>query len=376
MGKPAIIVSVTSDLATDQRVKRICDTLHDAGYEILLSGRVLSKSLPVDDRPYRIRRTRHFFNKGALFYAEYNIRLLIFLLSGRYDILHSNDLDTLPANYLASLIRRKILVYDSHEYFTEVPELKNRKLVRKIWETIEKIIFPRLDHIITVSGSIAGEYMKKYGKLPKIIRNLPETPAIRPDCSRSDFGIPAGKKLIILQGTGINRDRGAEEAVKSMEFVNNAILLIAGTGDVLPQLKEQVNNNHLNDRVMFIPPLPYRELMCLTRLCDAGLTLDKDTNLNYRFSLPNKLFDYIMAGIPVVASPLPEIIEIVEKYGIGLIIRDYSPMEIAKTINSLLKDENNCNRSENLKKAAVELSWEKEKHKLLDIYNEFSALSG
>jgi glycosyltransferase involved in cell wall biosynthesis len=376
VGKPGVIVSVTSDLATDQRVKRICGTLHDAGYEILLRGRILSRSLPVEDRPYRIRRIRHFFNKGALFYAEYNLRLFIFLLFGRYDILHSNDLDTLPANYLASLIRRKILVYDSHEYFTEVAELKDRNLVRKTWEAIEKIIFPRLDHIITVSGSIAGEYMKKYGKRPEIIRNFPETPVLMRDCSRSDFGIPSGKKLIILQGTGINRDRGAEEAVESMEFVKNAILLIAGTGDVIPQLREQVHNSGLNDRVIFIPPMPYRELMCLTGLCDAGLSLDRDTNLNHRFSLPNKLFDYIMAGIPVVASPLPEISDIVEKYGIGMIVMDHSPAEIARAINSILDEEHKSNRSENLKKAASELNWEKEKHKLIDIYNEFGAVSG
>lgn len=363
-----IIVSVTNDLATDQRVKRFCGTLHSGGYDILLTGRILPRSLPVDDRPYEIRRVKHWFNKGAMFYAEYNLRLLFFLLSERYDILHSNDLDTLPASFLASRIRKKTLIYDSHEYFTEVPELSGRKMVKKIWETIERLILPRLDHIITVSDSIAAEYRDKYGKHVETIRNVPEKTSARHSFPPSHYGLPAGKKLVILQGSGINRDRGAEEAVSSMEFVKEAVLVIAGDGDILPQLREQVIKRKLNEKVVFVPPLPYSELMHLTGLCDAGLSLDRDTNLNYRYSLPNKLFDYITAGIPVVVSPLPEVRAIVEKYKIGLIIADHSPAEIAKTINSILFKIPGPYWHENLKKASDELNWENEKQKLLDVY--------
>ena len=364
-----IIVSVTNDLATDQRVRRFCGTLHAAGYEILLTGRMLPGSLPVDDRPYVTRRVKHWFVKGAMFYAEYNIRLFLFLLFTRHDFLHSNDLDTLPANYLASRLRKKPLVYDSHEYFTEVPELSNRKMVKRVWEKIEKLIFPRLEQVITVSNSIATTYNEKYGKNPVVIRNVPERTVInQSNTTPSAYGLPYGKKLIILQGTGINRDRGAEEAVSAMEFVDNSVLVIAGKGDVLPLLKNQVKENRLSDRVIFIPPLPYGELIRLTSICDAGLSVDKDTNLNYRYSLPNKLFDYITAGIPVVASPLPEIRKIVEKYDIGLIIKDHSPREIARAINSILFEKPRNYWRENLKTAADELSWDNEKYKLLEIY--------
>ena len=369
MKKPLIIVSVTNDVATDQRIKRFCRTLHEAGYEILVTGRLLPGSLPVGDRPYRVRRIRHWFNRGALFYAEYNIRLFIFLLSSGHDILHSNDLDTLPANYLASRLRKKTLVYDSHEYFTEVPELISRPGVKKIWETIEKFIFPRLGHTITVSDSIASAYSEKYGKEPCVIRNVPERETFGGTVSRSKYGLPEGRKLVILQGTGINRDRGAEEAVLAMEYIDNTVLVIAGRGDILPRLAAQVEKSHmLRDRVIFIHPLPYRELMQLTAICDAGLSLDKDTNLNYRYSLPNKLFDYISAGIPVVASPLPEVRKIIEKYNTGLVINDHSPSEIAGKIKSVL-DKPGHYWKENLQKAARELNWDMEKHKLLDIYS-------
>ncbi len=369
MKKQEVIVSVTSDIATDQRIKRICSTLHEAGYSILVTGRQLDGSLDVDNFPCRIRRVRHWFNKGWLFYAEYNMRLLIFLLFSKFDILHSNDLDTLPANFLASRLKRKILIYDSHEFFTEVPELNRRKTVKRIWEAIENLIFPRLNHIITVSNSIAREYCRKYGKEIQVIRNLPEKTEIRSPRDPSYYGLPPGKKLVILQGTGINRERGAEEAVSSMKLVKDAVLIIAGRGDVIPGLKEQVKKYSLNDRIFFLPAMPYRELMQLTCICHAGLSLDKDTSLNYRFSLPNKLFDYIAAGIPVVASPLPEVKEIVEKYGIGLIIENHSPVEIAGKISKILYDIPRNHWKDNLIRASEELNWEREKQKLLNIYN-------
>ncbi len=370
MRQKRIIISATNDLATDQRVKRHCSALHDEGYDILLTGRILGGSLPLDDMPWKTRRVRHWFNKGVLFYAEYNIRLFTFLLFTPCDIMHANDLDTLPANFLSSRIRGKPLVYDTHEYFTEVPELTGRPAVKKIWETIEKLIFPKLRHIITVNRSIALAYKEKYGKDIRIIRNVPEKWIGKAAVSPAFFGLPENKKLIILQGAGINRDRGAEEAVEAMRYIDNAILVIAGKGDVIPELQTKIRETSIQKKVVFIPPLPYKELMQLTGICDLGLSLDKDSNLNYRYSLPNKLFDYIMAGIPVLVSDLPELRHIVEKYEIGLIAQDYSPKGIAGSINSILFGTPEKNWKKNLQIAADTLNWEKERHKLISLYRQ------
>lgn len=369
MERIRIIVAATNDLATDQRLKRHCDTLYAGGYDILLTGRLLPGSLPLDDRPYKTRRVKHWFNKGFLFYAETNARLFVFLLFTSFDILNSNDLDTLPACYLASRLKRKALVYDSHEYFTEVPELNNRKLVKRTWEKIECSIFPKLRNIITVNQRIAGAYHAKYGKEIHIVRNLPERIVIKGPDSLAAYGIPGDKKAVILQGSGINRDRGAEEAIDAISQVENVVLIIAGSGDMIPALKQRVAEKHLQDRVIFIPLMPYSRLMGLTRLCDAGLSLDKGTSLNYRYSLPNKLFDYIMAGIPVVASPLPEVRKIVEGYGTGVLIKSHAPEEIAEKINTVLYIKPKTKWKGALDKAAGELNWDHEKHKLLDIYN-------
>ena len=371
MRQKRIIISATNDLATDQRVNRHCSALHDEGYDILLTGRMLGDSLPMDDRPWKTRRVRHWFNKGVLFYAEYNIRLFFFLLFTPCDIMHANDLDTLPANFISSRLRGKPLVYDSHEYFTEVPELTGRPAVKKIWETIEKLIFPKLRHIITVNRSIALAYKKKYGKEIRIIRNVPEKWGVKSAISPAFYGLPENKKLIILQGAGINRDRGAEEAVEAMRYIDNAILVIAGKGDIVPELKTKVRESSMQEKVIFIPPLPYKELMQLTSICDLGLSLDKDSNLNYRYSLPNKLFDYIMAGIPVVVSDLPELRYIVEKYEIGMVTGTYSPKGIAESIKSMLYGKPGKNWQENLQKAADDLNWNKERHKLTSLYSQF-----
>jgi glycosyltransferase involved in cell wall biosynthesis len=363
-----IIISVTNDLVTDQRLKRHCGALYDEGYDILLTGRLLKESLPLEDRPYRTRRVRHWFNKGFLFYAEYNTRLFFFLLFAPCDILHSNDLDTLPANYLISRLRARPLVFDSHEYFTEVPELTRRPVVRKIWETLESVIFPKLRYIITVNRSIALAYRKKYKKEVHIVRNVPERINEKHAVSRKLYSLPENKKLIIMQGAGINRDRGAEEAVEAMQYIENAVLVIAGKGDILPELKRIVSRLSLQERICFINTLPYKELMRLTMICDCGLSLDKDSNLNYRYSLPNKLFDYIMAGIPVVVSDLPELRHIVEKYQIGLVTGSVSPKGIAEKVNCLLYGTPVTNWKVNLKLASDDLNWDKEKHVLISLY--------
>ena len=152
--KRKIIVSVTNDLTYDQRVGKVCMSLHNQGYEICLVGRLLKDSAQID-RPYSVKRFKLLFNQGFLFYAFFNLRLFIFLLFSKGDIYHANDLDTLLANWLASKIKKKKLVYDTHEYFTGVPEIQDRPSVKKVWEAIEKKIFPTLKHVFTVNSSIA-----------------------------------------------------------------------------------------------------------------------------------------------------------------------------------------------------------------------------
>lgn len=369
----SIVVSVTNDLVTDQRVDRVCNTLTDMGFLVTLVGRERRRSLSLQPRRYRMERMRLCFGSGPFFYAEYNIRLFIKLLFGRMDILLSNDLDTLPANYLVSRLRGKELVYDSHEYYTETPELVNRKRVQGIWRAIEKGILPRLRHMYTVNESIARLYREQYNADVKVVRNLPYRKAYERAASRQELGLPVDQKIILLQGAGINIQRGTEEMVDAMQYIEGAIFVIIGGGDVLDQLKSRVREKNLESKVMFIPKMPFEELYRFTVHADLAVTLDKDTNINYRYSLPNKLFDYIQARVPVLASDLVEIRKVVEEYGIGKIIDTHEPRAIAAAVQEMLS--NNAQYEiwkENLSFAAEKLCWENEEKALTQIYSVFA----
>lgn len=305
------------------------------------------------------------FSKGPLFYMEYNFRLFLFLIFHRFDFLLSNDLDTLLPNYLVSRLKSKPLVYDSHEFYTGVPELVGRPAVQKIWTGIEKFIFPKLKYVITVNSSIAKLYTHLYGNEIAIVRNVPFKKVL-PEVTKKEMNLPEGKKIILMQGAGINVDRGAEEIIEALRNLSseNFIFLIVGSGDVIFILKEMVAKYKMEDKVIFTGKVPMDQLIRYTVLADVGITMDKDTNVNYRYSLPNKLFDYIQCGIPVLASDLVEIRAIVEKYEIGEIVSNLEPSYLSKKMADFLNNESKlAGYKKNALKAAEELCWEKEKIK-------------
>ena len=151
----------------------------------------------------------------------------------------------------------------------------------------------------------------------------------------------------------------------------NPDVLIIGGGDVIHHLKEMAEKEHLEGKIIFVNKLPPDELRAWTSLADIGLTLDKDTNINYRFSLPNKIFDYIHAGIPVLASDLVEVKRIVETYQIGRIAPDHHPKTLAKIINEMLSGKEYEMWKNNTRKAVEELTWEREEVKIKAVYSRF-----
>lgn len=367
--KKRVIFSVINDIVFDQRVNRVAGTLLQEGAEILVIGRQLRNSMSCNHLPYPVKRFRMIFNKGPFLYAFFNIRLFLYLLFRKVDILVANDLDTLLANYLVSRIRKATLIYDSHEYFTGVPEIQNRPFVRKVWQTIEKWIFPKLEHIYTVNQSIARIYEEKYNVNVGIVRNVSCKWNRSGNCSRNQLGLPANRFIVILQGSGINIDRGAEEAVLSMQYLDNTILMIIGDGDIVKNLKQMVSEQGLQSKVMFMEKVPYNILMNFTCAADVGITLDKDTNLNYKYSLPNKLFDYIQAGVPVLASKVVEVENIIKSYNIGDIIDNHNPEHIASKLKNMFSDMDRMQLwKKNLHIAGEELCWENEQGKIIEIF--------
>jgi len=371
--KKKAIISVINDLVTDQRVDKTASVLCELGFEVLMVGRQKTDSPRMPDRTYETHRMRLLWEKGPLFYAEYNIRLFFFLLTRPAGLLVSNDLDTLLPNYLVHLLKRTPIVFDSHEYFTATPELVDRPKVQKVWKWIERKIVPRLKDCITVNNSIAKLFFEEYGVKFNVVRNIPRRREGIPIPTRSELGLPLDKKIVLLQGSGINVQRGAEEAVEAMQFLDNTLLLIVGGGDVLEILKRMVTEKGLQEKVSFVPRQTPEKLAGYTANADIGLTIDKDTNINYRFSLPNKLFDYMYAGVPVLATPLVELKSIIEHYNIGTFIPDHEPKHIAKTIEDMLNDEDRLALyRKNTKLASDELNWETERQVLIKIFSAYA----
>jgi glycosyltransferase involved in cell wall biosynthesis len=316
------------------------------------------------------------FRKGFLFYKFFNIRLLLHLIYNRYDLLVANDLDTLLPNYIVSKLKQLPLVYDSHEYFTGVPEIQNRPIVKWVWKTIERLIFPHLKNVMTVSDSISFQYESEYGIRPITVRNCSKNANQIIPFSRDELQVNKDHLLLIMQGTGINIDRGGIELIEAISKTENVSLLIVGGGDMITVLKEKVIRYNLAERVKFFPKVPWEELIRYTKAADVGLSLDKDTNINYRFSLPNKLFDYITAGIPVIASNLPEVSKIVTENNCGIIIPDVSPAEIMKAIQKLKENQDLLAEfKKNAVIASESLSWENESIKAKSFYSSILGLS-
>jgi glycosyltransferase involved in cell wall biosynthesis len=362
-------MSVTSDVLHDQRVLRIAGTLMNLGASITIVGRKLKGPSGKTGSPIRIIRFRMLFRRGFPFYASFNIRLFFFLLFRKADILVANDLDTLLPNFLVSKLRRKSLVYDSHEYFTGVPEVQNRKFVYNVWKRIERMIFPGLKHVYTVSKAIAKTYQSEYGVDVEVVRNTPVKWDLTNQMHPTDLGLHEEREVIILQGTGINIDRGGEEAVMAMQLVEDAVLWIIGGGDVIDTMKKMTIALNLTDRIQFFDRMSYEDMMGYTSKGSLGLSLDKDTNPNYEMSLPNKIFDYIQAGIPILASDLTEVRHIIRHYDVGELIETHQPVHIAEKINYMLGDKKRrMEWKKNLKHAAEELCWENEEVKLVEIF--------
>lgn len=364
MGK-RISISVTNDLSVDQRVDRVARTLQEAGWEVTLVGRMLPDSQPLAERIYRCHRMRLLFSAGKLFYLEYCIRLFFYLLFRRFDAYLANDMDSLLPNYLAARMKGKKLYYDSHEYWTEVPELIHRPRTRAIWLWLERRLFPRVDAAATVNRSIADAYRRLYGKEVHVIRNLPlrkPQPA-----ERAQPG-----KLIVYQGA-LNVGRGLEMLIDAMDHLEGYRLWIIGYGPLQNDLQAQAAASAGADRIEFKGRIPYADLPPLTREASLGLSIEEDRGMSYHFALPNKLFDYIQAGTPVLVSDLPEMRRVVEAHGVGetLGAEERNPEALAARIRGMLEDGEKWRGMQRAcAEAAGVLCWENEKASLFAFLGE------
>ncbi|MDR1653711.1 MAG: glycosyltransferase [Prevotellaceae bacterium] len=358
--KKKIIISVSNDIGADQRLQKLARTLFENDFDLLLVGREFKNSLPLD-LPYPTKRMRLIFNKKAISYAEFNIRLFFLLINLKSDIYLSCRTDTLPANYYASKIKKTRLIFEAREIFPEMLEFKRRPFAKKVWTKIEKSIFPKLHNTFTVSQSIADYYRKLYRTRMNVVRNVPYFEIIAD--GKGKFNI-AGKKIIIYQGA-VSEGCGLERVIDAMPFVSkDAVLMIIGDGDLKRNLIQSVVNKNLTNRIMFLEKKCSEELFRYTKAASIGLCLPENLGLSNCYALPEQIFEYLRAGVPVLASDLPEINEFVNTCKTGIVIDNCQPQLLADTINGMFAEKMETVRFDSI---ARKNCWEVEQTTLLKI---------
>ncbi|MCU7552175.1 glycosyltransferase [Chitinophagaceae bacterium LB-8] len=355
-----ITFTVTNDLSFDQRMQRICNSLASNGYRITLVGRKLKSSKPLCQSNYSQKRLYCFFTKGFLFYAEYNIRLFLFLLFQKTDAICAIDLDTILPCLITSKLKNKKRIYDAHELFTELKEVRTRPHIFKIWTLVERISVPHFDYSYTVGQGIANEFNRRYNKHFEIIRNMPLLKSLPKDIQRNE--------KLLYQGA-VNEGRCLEKLIPAMQSLDYK-LIVCGSGNFMNQLKELIIKYKVENKIELKGMILPNELFHITQQCALGINLVERGGLNQYLSLANKFFDYIHAGIPQITMNFPEYSFINQQFEIALLIDDVNEETIVTKINGLMTDKVKWKQlHENCLKAREILNWQEEEKRLLSFYN-------
>lgn len=352
---------MTNDLSYDQRMQKICTSLGQHGYDVTLIGRKLRQSKPVNFPHFKPYRLFCFFTKGPLFYAEYNARLFWKLLFSKQDIICSVDLDTLPACALAAQMKKKKWTFDAHEYFVEVPEVVSRKWVKKIWGFIEKKWVPKAHARYTVGPELAQLLSKRLSCTFEVVRNMPYA-------NNNTNPSQAQQPYFILYQGALNPARGIEAMIDAMEWIPELEFHIVGKGPLENDLKKRVAEKKLQNKVRFLGFMEPQTLAQYTQKAFLGLNVSEPIGLSYYYSLNNKFFDYIQAGIPSLINAFPEYINLNNQYQVGELCES-NPMDLAKKANELIKNPERYTFLKNqCLEAAKTLHWKTEQPKLRSIY--------
>lgn len=357
-----ITLFATTDLNFDQRLLRISNSLSLNGFDVLLVGRELKNSPGLITRNFAQKRLKCIFNKGILFYLEFNIRIFFFLYKNVSDILVANDLDTVLGVYYGSKFSKNAsLVFDAHEYFTEVPELKNKSFKKNIWKKIEQKYIPLFHKHYTVNESLKSIFKKNLNIDFEVVRNISELENNKKRYKKNK------EKYILYQGA-INKGRGLEAIIRALPKLEYDLVL-AGSGDILPELKLLVKELTLENRVNFMGRVEPSELKSLTEDAYIGINFLENTSLNYYYSLANKFFDYAHAEIPQVCMNFPEYKLINNEVEVAVLIKN---LDIAAIVNAFKKLSNDNYYKElvhNCKTLKQRYNWQIEEEKLIAIYN-------
>jgi hypothetical protein len=390
---PRLVFAVTTDLNYDQRMQRVCSSLAAAGYEVELIGWQRTASVALTAQCYKQHRLRGWFQKGKLFYLEYTIRLFWYLLRCRAEVWCCADLDAALPVWARSKLGKQVFVYDAHELFTEVPEVVGRPRVQRIWQWVEDFIVPRAQLRYTVGPSLARLLAQRHARCPfAVVRNVPmpgENDATRlgsreqPPATASvvltsnaqhrapGTGYQAAP-IVLYQGV-LNVGRGLAQLLDAMPQVP-ARLVICGEGDCSAELRQHAERLGLlaTGQVEFRGYVLPAELRQLTAQATVGVMLLENTGLSYYYSLANKFFDYVQAGVPQLCIDFPEYRALNAQHEVAVLVPDLSPATLVAGLARLLPGGQpgayHQRLAANCRRARREWNWREEEKILIGLY--------
>ena len=347
----------------DSRVMNFAETLREKGKSVAVTGFDWYGKIPENRREnfsvFEIER-----RPAIKFYYRFAKILRTALEKTNAKIYVAEDVYTLPLVVKAAKKRNAKVYYDSRELYNYIGGLTKKPLAQKIIAKIEKKHIYSVDKII-VTGEMDKDFLADYYKLPNekfiIIRNMPKIRGkVAPIDLREKFGIPENAKILIYQGV-LSAGRGIAKVIKALSDLPNTVFVIIGDGPERRNFEILTEKLNLEKRVIFTGAVPNEELLSYTAGADIGVALIENISVSYYYALPNKLFEYVAAGLPVVVSPLPQMKKIVERYKIGVTANPESEREIREAISKLTNDEKFYSEIKaNTTEAAKELNWDTE----------------
>ncbi|WP_330949335.1 glycosyltransferase [Virgibacillus sp. MG-45] len=369
-----MISIVLNNFVNDSRVLKEAISLENNGYEVkvvaLYEENLKEFDIQSGVHVHRVKLKTRNLSKHFLFqiikYVEFSIKVL--QVYKKVDFIHVNDLGPLPLAVLMKILNKNInIVYDAHEYQTEVKGLG--KFRKKIMKMTEKLLIKKTDSVITVSPSIANEYVKLYNiSKPKLVLNCPNYRSVkRSDLFRERFNIGEEKRIFLYQGA-LASGRQIELLLESFSNLleTNAVLVIMGNG-VLQELVKDYEKKY--DNIFYHEAVNPEIVLDYTVSADIGFALLEDSCLNHSYALPNKFFEYIMAGLPVVTNNLPELGYMVQSNAVGWVLGDLTVNDLIKVVKKIVSDEEYMEYRKNTREMARNYCWEKQEKNLISAYS-------
>ncbi len=355
MSTPRVLLALTADVRMNARARKQIRALQEAGMHVTVLGLKTENSFPLPEAIHWI--PSHIPSRsGPTFFLTWHRKLSEHLAQlPAADIYHASDLYVLPALAHVAKHHGARLVYDARERYPYVAGTAGKPLVQRFWYYLERHYIHQADLVCTVSAGLARALRQDYGiPLPLLLPNVPEYRKVSPTTHiRKHLQLPSYTPILLHQGV-MKSGRGCHLLMDAMRDLPEAVLVFMGHGPLQKLLERQVALLGLQQRVFFLPPVPPDELLSWTASADVGITLLEDVCENHRLALPNKVFEYLMAGLPVVASALPEMERFIQTYGVG---RTVDPANRETLVNTLRQMVTDIRLRETIK-AAIPRVWE------------------